>query len=149
MRRVATSVIILGMLAFLPQCDSSSNSTGSSSANFDLTGSWNAVLEHLSSTGPCPPTPRQTGEASIVQNGGSFTLTLGRGFTCNPTAACVFEGTVSGSTYSASNSGDANGTTYSSTMTLTASSENAASGSGTSEVNVPACAWQTSLTLTR
>jgi hypothetical protein len=75
------------------------------------------------------------------------------GFKCAPAGACDFTGTVDGDNFDASNGGiaDDEGGKYTTTLMLTALSEDSVQGIGGSTYKHPemSCEWTTSLGLTR
>ena len=119
----------------------------------DLTGIWNGLLTHELVEGPCPPTPTQQGTVLIEQTGSTFTMQFDEGFDCNPAEACDFAGTVDGVNYAATNGGiaDSEGGTYTTTLNMTAISDESVQAIGASTYSHPEmrCEWTTSLTLTR
>ncbi len=125
----------------------------SAEAAVDLTGIWNGLLSHELVEGPCPSTPTQEGTVLIEQTGSTFTMQLSEGFDCDPLEACDFAGTVDGMNYSATNGGiaDDEGGTYTTTLNMTAISDESVQAIGASayELSAVRCEWTTSLSLTR
>ncbi len=124
------------------------------SAEYDWTGAWSCSKTSRSTGGMCPPAPSEKGTCTIAQSGEGITLTFSEGFRCRPAEACILEGSMSGATLKAKNSGsaDSEGGVYASSVEITASSADTASGSGTSSYTHPAgfkCSWANDLTLTR
>jgi len=126
-------------------------------ANFDLTGTWNYTLSGNWAFGDigCAPGPDTAGTCAIVQTGDSFSFAYISGVVCDPPESCTFEGSVTGSNYTASTTDivdDENGS-VTSVLLFTASSELSASGSGNSTYIHPSgdwnCAWGSSITLTK
>lgn len=122
-------------------------------STINLTGIWDGLLTHELVSGGCPPTPTQQGTVLIEQIGSAFTMQFSDGFDCSPSEACDFQGTVEGANYSATNGGiaDSEGGTYTTTLTITAMSDESAQGIGGSIYSHPSmqCEWITSLSLTK
>jgi hypothetical protein len=124
-------------------------------ATYDLTGSWNYLLSNLQETGICPTGSPSSGTCSVIQSGNTFTFVFLTGRECSPASMCTFAGgTVSGATYTASNSGvvDNEGGQASNTITFTASSSETAAGTGASTYTHPTgytCNWTYELTLSK
>jgi len=121
-------------------------------ASTDLSGTWSGTLSHVVVSGPCPATPTQRGDVTIVQTGSRFTMTFGDDFDCNPEEACEFSGDVDGKTFNATNGGvaDDEGGVYTTTLSM-AATDNSAQGSGSSTyvLKEMTCQWSTSLDLVR
>jgi hypothetical protein len=120
----------------------------------DLTGAWNCSKTSRLTSGVCPSGPSEKGVCTIARSGEGFTLTFSDGFRCSPAEACVLEGTLSGATFKGARSGasDSEGGVYASSVEVTASSGDTASGSGTSSYTHPSgfkCTWKIDLELTR
>lgn len=123
-------------------------------ATFDLTGTWSYSTTGNWVKGPCPKGTDSSGKLQINQSGDSFTLTIVSGMVCKPASLCAYSGTVAGATYTAKNSAvvDSEGGKASNTITFTASSPHAASGSDSSTYVHPqgmSCSWGFNITLSR
>ncbi|MCK9460789.1 MAG: hypothetical protein M0R80_14210 [Proteobacteria bacterium] len=123
------------------------------SATYDLTGEWELSTTNNAEVGPCPSEEDTVGTATIEQTGDSFVLTIGDGFVCAPEWVCTYGGTVDGDAYSAANAGtvDDEGGYLQQTLEFTATSADAAAGSGTSvyELDATTCEWTFDFTLER
>lgn len=124
------------------------------SSDYDWTGTWSCSKTNRSTSGICPSSPSAKGTCTIAQSGDTLTLTFSGGFRCDPAEACVLKGTASGATFKAKNSGSADneGGIYASSVEITASSADTASGSDTSTYTHPGgfkCTWVNDLKLTR
>ena len=113
-------------------------------ATFDLTGTWTYSTTDNWVTGSCPPSADTTATCSISQNGDDVTLVLDT--ICQPQSMCTFRGTVSGATYTCSNSAvvDDEGGVATNTIVFTATSNTSASGSDSSSYVHPQgfrCDW--------
>lgn len=128
-------------------------SNSSSSATYDLSGTWRAILSPTSSSGPCPPGRLQVGNATIAQTGRDFNLAMGAGFDCRPAGACVFQGTVDGVRYTASNSGTADneGGRYANSIVMDAATKDVVQGFLSSTYTHPqmSCSWESTFVLSR
>lgn len=149
MRKTVAFLLAAGMVAILAGCDNSS----STSATFDLTGTWRAILSPTSSSGPCPAGRFQMGTATISQSGTGFNLNMGAGFDCRPAGACAFQGTVDGVRYTASNSGtaDGEGGKYANSIVMDASTKDVVQGFLSSTYTHPEmrCSWESTFVLSR
>ncbi len=116
-------------------------------ADGELAGQYDATLEHVRVSGPCPATPRQTGVATITVTGPDIRLPLGEGFRCEPSNACDFRGSL-GDPLPLSNAGTADdeGGQFRTDMELSPETLRA---TGTSSYTMPGlvCRWNTTLTL--
>jgi Divergent InlB B-repeat domain len=127
-----------------------------SAATYDLTGTWNHTRTGNWAVGDqgCDPGPDTTGTCSINQTGDSFTFAYTSGETCSPPESCTFSGTINGATYTCSTTEivDSEGGRATSTIVFTATSPDAATGTGTSMYSHPGgwvCQWGSIITLTR
>ncbi len=118
------------------------------------TGTWSCSLSHVSVSGICPPTPRQSGVCEIRKSAVGLTLVYVSGIRCSPKAACTFSCTERAGTLTCQNSGGADdeGGRYASTLAFTLAADKPISGTGKSSYAGPMgmrCEWKTSLTLTK
>jgi len=127
-----------------------------SAATYNLTGTWNHTRTGNWAAGDqgCDPGPDTTGTCSINQTGDSFTFAYTSGETCSPPESCTFSGTINGATYTCSTTEivDSEGGRATSTIVFTATSADAATGTGTSMYTHPGgwvCQWGSIITLTR
>lgn len=121
-------------------------------ATFNLSGTWTFVSTNGQGEGVCPAPADQSGTAKITQTGDDFTLVLS-GIVCEPAAVCTFSGTVAGAAYTGTNSVvvDKEGGVVNSTLTFTARSSSAVSGSyhATYTLNEFSCQWSYDFSLSR
>jgi hypothetical protein len=123
-------------------------------ATYDLTGTWSYATSGNWVTGVCPVGKDSSGALEIIQTGDAFTLKLLSGAVCNPASMCSYTGTIAGAVYKASNSAvvDSEGGKVTNTITFTATSVGAASGTGGSQYTHPSgttCTWGFNITLSR
>ncbi len=123
-------------------------------AGADLTGTWSCSLSHVSVSGICPPTPKQSGVCEIRKADAGLALVYASGIRCSPRAACTFSCTEREGTLTCQNSGaaDNEGGRYASTLAFKLGANKPVSGTGKSSYAGPMgmrCEWRTSLTLTK
>jgi hypothetical protein len=122
-------------------------------AAHDLSGSWSYSTSKSWNKGPCPAGREAKGTIKIsVTKKKTFTLVFESGRVCKPKSMCTFKGKVKGNKYVGSNKAtvDTEGGKVTNTITLTATSEKAAKGSGTSKYVHPGgmtCRWGSDITL--
>jgi hypothetical protein len=123
------------------------------SATYDLSGTWQCTFSGPWASGDegCAPGPNPSSSCTIEQTGDSFSLVLNTA--CDPAFTCTFNGTVTGSTYTGTNSGPLEGGgTVENLLIFAASSMTEALGYSTSQATFPEweCTWGfTSVILTR
>jgi hypothetical protein len=122
-------------------------------ADYDMTGTWVYKISNETVNGMCPAAPDREGTATITQSGNEFTMVLSE-FECNPESMCTYTGTVSGATYTATNSDavDSEGGTVENKVVFTVVGGASAAGEGTSTYLHPGgfrCDWKNDVTLTK
>jgi hypothetical protein len=146
------TMVRLGVIGALLMCWTAT--PREAAAGIDLSGTWAYATSNSWKKGPCPTGRVSGGKLKIEQKGKGVTLTFLSGQVCRPKSMCTFKGTVSGNTYTFSNSAvvDGEGGKVENKIRLTASSSKQAEGKSASHYVHPGgmkCSWGFDITLTR
>jgi hypothetical protein len=146
--------LIVGFVSFaglsLVSCGSDSPTDPSGT---DLIGSWTCSKTSDVVSGPCLPAHvAESGTCTFTKYGSGAALRFSDGFACSPAAACTLSCTGTGTASACQNQGvaDQQGGQYSSQLAIALTSNNQATGAGTSTYTLGIqCQWQVLLNLSR